>query len=100
MSEGKHTPGPWELEQEPHRYFWQIFGDYKLVASVPTGGNKNSDEQKARKRADAILVAAAPDLLEALERMIGKAYKQNWNDNYPEELGQAEAAIAKAKGES
>ena len=36
-------------------------------------------------------------LLEALERVLHKAYKQNWNDNYPEELALAEAAIAAAK---
>lgn len=37
-------------------------------------------------------------LLVALEAVLGKAYKQNWNDQYPEVLAQAEAAIAKAKG--
>jgi len=32
-------------------------------------------------------------LTEALEVMLNKAYKQNWNDSYPDELAQAEAAI-------
>lgn len=36
----------------------------------------------------------ADALAAALNRMLGKAYKQNWNDNYPDELAQAEAAIA------
>lgn len=97
MSEGKYTPGPWKLEQEPHRYFWQIFGDYKLVASVPTGGNKNSDEQKARKRADAILVAAAPELLEALESLLSIVEQHDTPLSDPERIA-ARAAIAKAKG--
>ena len=39
------------------------------------------------------------DLLEALEAMLNKAYKQNWNDNYPEQVEQAQAAVDKARGE-
>ena len=42
---------------------------------------------------------AAPELLEALQKMVSKAYKQNWNDAYPEELQSAQAAINKALGE-
>ena len=30
---------------------------------------------------DANLIAAAPDLLNALQAMLNKAYKQNWNDH-------------------
>lgn len=37
-------------------------------------------------------------LLAAMEAMVGKATKQNWNDLYPEILKQAFAAIAKARG--
>ena len=33
----------------------------------------------------------------ALKAMLHKAYKQNWNDNYPDEVAQAEAAIDKAE---
>ena len=46
-----------------------------------------------------ILIAAAPELLEALQKMVSKAYKQNWNDAYPEEIQSAQAAINKALGE-
>lgn len=42
---------------------------------------------------------AAPELLEALQKMVSKAYKQNWNDAYPEEIQSAQAAINKALGE-
>ena len=45
------------------------------------------------------LIAAAPELLEALQKMLSKAYKQNWNDAYPEEIQSAQAAIHKALGE-
>ncbi|CDK85392.1 hypothetical protein [Escherichia coli IS25] len=41
---------------------------------------------------------AAPDLLEALQAMLNKAYKQNWNDHYPDEVSKAQSAISKALG--
>jgi hypothetical protein len=48
---------------------------------------------------NAALCAAAPDLLYALEVLLGKAYKQNFNDSYPEVVSIAESALAKARGE-
>ncbi|EHU9127971.1 hypothetical protein KZT47_002366 [Escherichia coli] len=49
--------------------------------------------------ANAHLIAAAPDLLNALQAMLNKAYKQNWNDHYPDEVSKAQSAISKALGE-
>ena len=96
MSEGKHTQGPWTLEQKPHQFFWQIYADYKLVASVPAGGNKNTDEQKQRKLADARLVADAPAILYALEELL------RWNmivsSIESDAVFKARAIIAKHKG--
>ena len=46
----------------------------------------------------AALRVKADALAAALNRMLGKAYKQNWNDNYPDELAQARAAIANYTG--
>ncbi|KEM05603.1 hypothetical protein AC62_0757 [Escherichia coli 6-175-07_S3_C3] len=42
---------------------------------------------------------AAPDLLEALQAMLNKAYKQSWNDHYPDEVSKAQSAISKALGD-
>ncbi|WP_236424513.1 hypothetical protein, partial [Pseudomonas syringae] len=50
--------------------------------------------------ANAYLMRTAPELLKALEAMLAKAYKQNWNDQYPELLEQAEKVIALAKAGS
>ncbi|HAV8339499.1 TPA: hypothetical protein JLV25_001140 [Escherichia coli] len=49
--------------------------------------------------ANAHLIAAAPDLLNALQAMLNKAYKQNWNDHYPDEVSKAQSAISKALGD-
>lgn len=35
----------------------------------------------------------------ALQAMLNKAYKQNWNDHYPDEVSKAQSAISKALGE-
>jgi len=48
---------------------------------------------------DLALILAAPQLLSALESLLGKAYKQNFNDSYPEILDACESAIAKARGD-
>jgi len=50
--------------------------------------------------ANAYLMRTAPQLLVVLEQMLGKAYKQNWNDQYPELLEQAEKVVALAKAGS
>ena len=52
--------------------------------------------QEQERRHNAIETA----LINALEALLGKAYKQNFNDSYPEILAECEAAIAKARGES
>ncbi|HAN3387940.1 TPA: hypothetical protein IE820_001916 [Escherichia coli] len=50
-------------------------------------------------RGDVRLMEAAPDLLEALQAMLNKAYKQSWNDHYPDEVSKAQSAISKALGD-
>lgn len=55
----------------------------------------------AERDANALLIAAAPDMLEALEVCIGQiegAYSSSLEDNEPVWLKQARAAIAKARG--
>jgi hypothetical protein len=86
-----HTPGPWSENIND-----QTANDYHTIA----GGIGYHMEGKdpgiwlagCMSQADARLIAAAPDLLEALEELV--------RDGYSEENEQrALSAIAKAKGE-
>ena len=60
----KHTPGPWEVRSEPGRcgYDLIIFKDVKVIAEMicPTWSGAV---------ADANLIAAAPDMYEALKEI-------------------------------
>ena len=82
----KHTPGPWYWDSEG------LGNESLIVFGRGFPAEMTSDANKA-------LIAAAPDLLEALQAMLSKAYKQNWKDQYPDELSKAQAAISKALGE-
>ena len=107
----KHTPGPWQAEQAGMNgkiieWFVRVDGDDIAIASAICDRAGNISEANAR------LIAAAPDLLEALEQTLQLAI--DWEDEargtwQDEALGflhnddpiikKARAAIAKAKGE-
>jgi len=46
--------------------------------------------------ANAYLIRTAPQMLAMLEELMAKAYKQNWNDQYPELMERAEKVLALA----
>ena len=88
MKEFKGEPGPWILG-----------GCSGRMITTKDGYVGNGFIADVDTLANARLIAAAPELLEALQKMVSKAHKQNWNDAYPEELQSAQAAINKALGE-
>lgn len=93
MTSSKHTPGPWFYSQESIDHDWYIvtINGGLIVANV---------NSHWRQVANARLVAAAPDLLEAL-----KAVVSAWEVTGPIEAAErmdaaihaARAAIAKAE---
>ena len=97
-----HTPGPWEFvpkltASENHRGFF-------IRAEKPTKNGKwalaevqPGDEDGNLGRANARLIAAAPDLLEALE-LIAKGYDEGQSLSGTNCADIARAAIAKATG--
>jgi hypothetical protein len=101
MSEVKHTEGPWEaVEYEPGGGVGMVHIGDITIAGVYHGGD--SDELSF---ADARLIAAAPDLLEACKEMdarllrciaLGLSASDAYDSFYQEVV---HAAIAKALGE-
>lgn len=63
MEKFKGTPGPWIISSNPHNYF--INSENGYVATI--GGKYNRPEPV---HANACLIAAAPELLEALIEFI------------------------------
>lgn len=133
-----HTPGPWRWQGEDYRggWGWQLLvgpegegiicgespdGPYKhLRAEVPiepqyckTGFSSDDDSAPAVhvRRADAALIAAAPDLLAALRDVIRaedmreemdrtkrNAIRHKWEEFAPPAWDRARAALARAEG--
>lgn len=62
----KHTKGPWKVFKGADRYIIDLNGESYWIQREGFSGN---DEQ----RANANLIAAAPDLLEALEILVAHA---------------------------
>ena len=115
MSASKHTPGPWWLETDPEHFdsLTTVTGGQRMNAkphawpayplTVQVGGTATLNEMQANAR----LIAAAPDLLEALKqcRLALEPYDdvkpRDWKTDR-EKLAfahqAARAAIAKAGG--
>ena len=102
MSETKHTPGPWRISGESAT---TVQADYRAINSeggvliaralgYPNSGYFPSDDEAT---ANARLIAAAPELLESLERCFN--IMNNGGTWSIEDQAAARAAIAKAKGE-
>ena len=99
----KHTPGHWKVVEHSWSDSSIFASDDKQVARLSIYDVATESTQSALEKemdANARLIAAAPDLLEALEAMTGKAGKQNWNDMYPAQYAAALSAIDKAKGKA
>lgn len=102
MSNAKHTPGPWRID----RAIAYDDGDNGMSAVSISGDGwgefakclvKFDDEDPPEGQANARLIAAAPDLLSALERLEMVSGLALMSDD-PARMA-ARAAIAKAKGE-
>lgn len=89
----KYTLGPW-VARIAIRDGWVIFADDgQIVGTEDEYGRHGAIDKKE----DAYLIAAAPELLEALETMLEMSQMGGFGKTYAEDV--ARAAIAKAKGE-
>ena len=102
----KHTPGPWVVGESDFLDQWVCIDapngdpdlDYKSWEGIAMAyGCEESPSKGLKKaRANALLIASAPELLEALEEVV------QWlelGDHEGQMHSKAIAAIAKAKGE-
>jgi hypothetical protein len=94
-----HTPGPWLIETDRESGGFVILGDdYEVAVVTPPD---DDSEAIGSAEADAVLIAAAPELLDACKRLLTfneeLAVDVGVSTHYPSaEL--ARAAIAKAEG--
>lgn len=97
MSESKHTPGPWIIGFATGRIMsGEKDGNFEIARMRATCATERWD-------ADAYLIAAAPDLLQACKRMIqwyveGGGWCKSKQADCPCEQHAALRAIAKAEG--
>lgn len=94
---GKHTPGPWTTGGELHGFWAVEDGNGRVICQL--NGNFTPE-------ANAMLIAAAPDLLALLEEAVKYMSCDNELDEPERDLCDndclfclARAAIARAKGE-
>ena len=97
---GSYTEGPWEIDRHG-----VSDSRYKQVCRRPIGKDKTIVGKQWPENAR--LIAAAPELLEALEVMTERYADLvncgdcgHWNPEQEAEVMQARAAIAKAKGKT
>lgn len=88
----KHTPGPWHVELGGF-----VYSKTKKVADVGLNGGYFASRISAEpeRTANARLIAAAPELLEALEALLADHEKYCEHGSF-ESADAARAAIAKA----
>ena len=90
-----HTPGPWEIgnREGEHLPILDSAGNYLALADFENVAN-NADKVDANAR----LIAAAPDLLKAVQFIADSIDCGNYAANSASIEGYVRAAIAKATG--
>lgn len=91
----KHTPGPWWVDAKS-------FGGVETFTVRNEAGKEVASGQHiaTRRKADARLIAAAPELLEALRGLLHKLDIPQQAMGLAADIYRARAAIAKAEGKS
>ncbi|RVH21468.1 hypothetical protein [Sinorhizobium meliloti] len=104
MSPCKHTPGPWVVDYDETitntDEFYSVKANGRYIVSLFKSGtsaeDEHSPEAESEVRANADLIAAAPDMLEALKGILsnpgGRCSAEQWQAGL--------RAISKAEGRS
>lgn len=100
MSAAQHTPGPWEVDLCDNGAFAVYVPpavDMGWTTVITSRGQL--PDRAAESHANARLITAAPELLEALMRLLSENDKMTQRINLLGACEQARAAIAKATGQ-
>lgn len=103
----KHTPGPWAFSTSTNGWSYTI-NIFQADNATPTDGWSDvgyiiktcEGEQQAIQHANARLIAAAPELLEALQAIVKSLVDQDDEGmiEHAQQMIDARVAIAKATG--
>lgn len=94
MTERKWTPGPWVYDEESQ-------GEWGTNYSIQQYDNRLIDvAEMVGTKEDAHLIAAAPELYEALEAFTDDSDCHDEAEWFEARLRDARAALAKARGEA
>jgi len=98
MTQATHTSGPWRITTD---FIGVYDSEARRIANMDSDGAPDFDEDETI--ANARLIAAAPDLLAALENMVAQyaywASQIEMKQIDRDAAAMARAAITKAKGE-
>lgn len=96
MSNAQHTPGPWRVQATGHSF---VVEAHTHTEAISVDANGNPCRWSEYNEANARLIAAAPELLEALQRLSAQCERQRmaWQLESDAEKT-ARAVIAKATG--
>ena len=95
-----HTPGPW-TDKAIDESQWGVYDSRGWsVAQAHQIKVLSADIKQAERTANARLIAAAPDLLAALERLVRQHGSDGIEYSGDHPVAVARAAIAKATGEA
>jgi hypothetical protein len=114
-AKANHTPGPWQIDSEDGQWWIYGGGDARattgiakcdLIVNAVMGICKQQNVIGQRmpdgeREANARLIAAAPDLLDALREIVdvgAEYYDMDSGENGSPAMAAARAAIAKAEG--
>lgn len=94
----KHTPGPWRRDSRNGIYELDIVGPHGEDIGYANYSDGADERTVYPGKANADLMAAAPELLEALKGILEIGKRDTTNSKYDGYYDSAERAIAKAEG--
>ncbi len=95
----QHTPGPWRIDAMGN--VWAFDTKVCEMSEQPEQAKgyyrEKTDEEH---RANAVLIAAAPDLLQCLEKLLAVVHDRERDDATVAAVNAAEGLIARVRGDA